>query len=133
MARTRFSAFLMGLFAVVALLLASVGIYGVIAYSVSRRTHELGVRVAMGAVRADILGLVLRQGMRLVTIGILVGLAASLFMTRLLSSLLYGIGAADALTFVGVVVLLLGVAVLACYLPARRATKVDPIVTLRYE
>jgi putative ABC transport system permease protein len=133
MARTRFSALLMGLFAVVALLLASVGIYGVIAYSVSRRTHELGVRVAMGAVRADILGLVLRQGMRLVTIGILVGLAASLFMTRLLSSLLYGIGAADALTFVGVVVLLLGVAVLACYLPARRATKVDPIVTLRYE
>lgn len=133
LARMRFSSFLMAVFSVVALLLAAVGIYGVIAYSVSRRTQEIGVRVAIGAETGDIIGLVLKHGMRLAGLGILVGIVAAIGLSRLVASILYGVGALDLSTFGGVAVVLALVAVLACYLPARRATKVDPMVALRYE
>ncbi len=133
LARMRFSTTLMLVFAFVALILAAVGIYGVIAYSVSRRTQEIGVRVAIGASTADVIRLVLGQGLRLVAIGVLVGAAASLLLSRFLSSLLYGIDSTDALTLVGVALILVIVAVLACYLPARRATKVEPVEALRSE
>jgi putative ABC transport system permease protein len=133
LARMRFSTTLMLAFALVALALAAVGIYGVIAYSVSRRTYEIGVRVAVGAENADVFRLVLGQGMRLVVIGILLGAATSLGLSRFLSSLLYGISAADVLTLTGVALLLSGVAALACYVPARRAMAVDPVNALRHE
>ncbi|MGD2154979.1 MAG: ABC transporter permease [Gemmatimonadales bacterium] len=133
LARMRFSTTLMLAFAIVALLLAAVGIYGVIAYSVSRRTQEIGVRLAIGAERSDVLQLVLGQGMRLVGIGILVGVAAALALSRFLGSLLYGVGTTDVLTLIGVALLLVIVAVLACYVPARRAMRVDPVEALRYE
>jgi putative ABC transport system permease protein len=133
LARMRFSTTLMLAFAIVALLLAAVGIYGLIAYSVSRRTREIGVRMAIGAERSDVLQLVLGQGMRLVGIGILVGVAASLGLSRFLGSLVYGVGTTDVVTLMGVALLLAVVAVLACYVPARRATRVEPAVALRYE
>jgi ABC-type antimicrobial peptide transport system permease subunit len=120
-------------FAIVALLLAAVGIYGVIAYSVSRRTQEIGVRLAIGAERSDVLQLVLGQGMKLVGIGILAGVAASLGLSRFLGSLVYGVGTTDVLTLIGVALVLVVVAVLACYVPARRAMGVDPVEALRYE
>src|SRR5262249_49474255 len=131
--QARFSAALMGLFAFISLALATVGIYGVISYSVVQRTQEMGIRIALGAQRSDILRLVLGEGMMLVGIGLGTGLAIALALIRVISSLLFGVSATDPVTFAAISGLLTGVAILACYIPARRATKVDPIVALRYE
>ena len=129
----RFQALLLGLFAALALVLACIGLYGVISYAVAQRTHEIGVRMALGARPRDVLRLVLRQGMSLTIVGLVLGIAIGSVATRVLSDLLYGVTARDPLTFVGVPILLLLVAFLACYIPARRATRIDPLVALRYE
>jgi putative ABC transport system permease protein len=129
----RFNLQLIGLFAGLALVLAAVGLYGVISYSVAQRTHEVGLRMALGAQRRDVIKLVVRQGMALALIGVAAGLLGAFALTRLLGSLLFGVTPTDAVTFVSVVLGLLAVALLACYIPARRATKVDPLVALRYE
>jgi putative ABC transport system permease protein len=118
---------------VVALALAISGLFGVIAYSVSQRTRELGIRLALGAQRRDVLRLVLRQGLKLAGLGIVIGLAGAIAVMRLLSSLLFGIGPLDPMTFLAVPSLLLAVAWFACWLPARRAARVDPMVALRSE
>jgi putative ABC transport system permease protein len=131
--RPRFNATLIGAFAGLGLLLASVGLYAVISYSVTQRTHEIGVRMAVGADRRDILKLVVGQGMALTVIGVTIGLAAAFTLTRLMSGLLFGVGATDTTTFVAIPIFLMLVSIFACYVPARRATKVDPIVALRYE
>jgi putative ABC transport system permease protein len=129
----RFAMTMLGVFAGLALTLASVGVYGVISYSVAQRTHELGVRIAMGARERDVLKLVFKQGMKLVLIGVAIGLCASFALTRFVESLLFGVSAKDPLTFIIGSLLLTLVALLACWIPARRATKVDPLVALRCE
>ncbi|MGC1685956.1 MAG: ABC transporter permease [Candidatus Acidiferrales bacterium] len=129
----RFSMEMVGLFAFTALLLAGLGIYGVISYIVSERTHEIGIRLALGAQQKSILQMVLRQGLALAAAGTAVGLVCALIVSHLMAGLLYGVKPVDPLTFAGVALLLVGVALLACYIPARRAIRVDPIVALRYE
>jgi putative ABC transport system permease protein len=124
---------MVGLFALTALFLAAIGIYGVISYIVTERTHEIGIRLALGASRSNILRIVLRQGLGLAIVGAALGIVCSLIVSHLMASLLYGVRPTDPLTFAGVAFLFLGVAVLACYLPARRAIRVDPMVALRYE
>jgi len=129
----RFSMVLLGIFAALALVLSSIGIYGVLSYLVGQRTHEIGIRIALGAQRRDVLKLVLGEGTKTALIGVAIGLIAALGLTRLMASLLYGISATDPLTFLAVALVLTSVALAACYIPARRATRVDPIIALRYE
>jgi len=133
LAQRRFTMVLLIIFASTALVLATVGIYGVMSYAVSRRTHELGVRIALGASRREIVRLVVREGMMLAAIGTLAGLAAAFGLTRLMAGLLYGVRPADPATFAAVSLLFAGIALLACYIPARRATRVDPVAALRCE
>jgi putative ABC transport system permease protein len=129
----RFNMLLLGIFAFIALALATVGIYGVMAFSVTQRTHEIGIRMALGAERRDVLGLVVREALRLTLVGILLGVAGAWALTRLLTSFLYAVRPTDPLTFSLVPAGLVAVAILASYVPARRAAKVDPMVALRYE
>jgi putative ABC transport system permease protein len=131
--RERLVATLSSCFGLLALLLAALGLYGVMAYSVARRTREIGIRLALGARGSDVLKLVVRQGMALVLIGAGLGIVAAWGLTRVISNLLYGIRATDPLTFVTIPLALVGVALLACYLPARRAAKVDPLTALRHD
>ncbi|HEY0380185.1 MAG TPA: ABC transporter permease [Pyrinomonadaceae bacterium] len=132
-ARRRFNMMLLGGFALLALLLASIGIYGVISYSVAQRTREIGIRIALGAQLSDVIKLILKQGLALALAGLAAGLLVAYFVTKLMSSLLFGVGATDPVTFASVALILLFVALLACYIPARRAANVDPNVALRYE
>lgn len=133
LAQPRFNMMLLAVFAGMAMILAAIGIYGVIAYSVTQRTREIGIRMALGAQRLDMLHMIFRQSFTLVLTGVAVGIFASLGLTRLLATMLYGVQATDVVTYTGVVGLLVVAAALASYIPARRAMKVDPMVALRYE
>jgi len=132
-ARPRFILLMLSVFALVALLLTGVGVYGVLAYTVAQNTREFGIRMALGAETGDVLKLVLGQGMFLVLLGVAAGLAGALALTRLLKTLLFGVSATDPLTFAMIALLLIAVSLLACYIPARRATKVDPMIALKCE
>jgi len=129
----RFALVLIAVFAGLALFLAALGLYGVISYSVTQRTAEIGIRMALGAKETQVLWMIERQGLQLVGIGLVAGIAGALLLTRFLGGMLFGVSPADPLTFLGVTTTLLCVAAAACYLPARRAAQVDPIVALRYE
>jgi len=132
-AQQRFNMLLLSLFAALALTLGGVGLYGVLSYLVAQRTHEMGIRMALGASRREVLRLIVRNGLRMTFIGLGIGIVAAVGLTRLLAGLLFGVKPTDPLTFGTVSLVLCGVAFVACYIPARRATRVDPIVALRYE
>ena len=132
-ARPRFTGWLMAIFAVIALVLAMIGIYGVMSYSVSRRTREIGLRMALGADRRDVLRMIVKRGAALVSLGVLLGTAAALALTRMMATLIYGVSSTDPLTFAAAAGMLAAVAMLACLLPASRAVRIDPAVALRNE
>jgi len=129
----RFTMLLLGAFGILALILAAIGMYGVISYSVMQRTPEIGVRIALGAQRSQVFVMVLRQGCRLACAGIAIGVVGALAATRLMTRFLYGVQSTDPVTYVAVSFLLMAIALLACYVPARKAMKVDPMIALRYE
>jgi putative ABC transport system permease protein len=132
-ARQRFSMLLLAIFAAVALVLAAVGIYGVMSYSVAQQTREIGIRMALGAQRSDVLKMTIKQGLKLVGFGLVIGLAAAFVLTRVMATLLFGISATDPFTFITISLVLLVVALLASYIPSVRAMRVDPMVALRYQ